>query len=226
MVALGCPPEKTVPPPGSHVFQRYRTILEFSSEIIRPNALMKISHKFNFYEDWTQNVTSTKTAMPLDILRNYAPTKKTAPSPGGHVFQQIATNFQLCQDILRTNSSFTRKTGCHVFPQTRNNFKLSQDFIRTNVVTKFHEDWIIHEASRVLTRIYYSHFIHIIIKTAPPPGSHVLQRTATMFKHAQDILRTNVLNKFHEDRTKNVISILQGTKFHVFQQTGTIFECG
>ncbi|KAH3775651.1 hypothetical protein DPMN_177057 [Dreissena polymorpha] len=43
-------------------------------------------------------------------------------------------------------------------------------------------------------------------KNAPPPGSHVFQPTGIIFQHFQDIIRMNILTKFHEDRTVNVAS--------------------
>ncbi|KAH3813803.1 hypothetical protein DPMN_142272 [Dreissena polymorpha] len=39
----------------------------------------------------------------------------------------------------------------------------------------------------------------------PPPGDHVFQATGTIFKHV-DIIGTNLLTKFHDDRTLNVAS--------------------
>ncbi|KAH3798162.1 hypothetical protein DPMN_151752 [Dreissena polymorpha] len=69
-----------------------------------------------------------------------------------------------------------------------------------NLLTKFHTDWTIKVASRVLTRFYYSH----IRKIAPPFGSHVFQAKLTIFKLIQDISGTNLLSKFHEDRKINV----------------------
>ncbi|KAH3861485.1 hypothetical protein DPMN_024415 [Dreissena polymorpha] len=57
-------------------------------------------------------------------------------------------------------------------------FELIQDIIETNLLTKFHEDWTINVASRVLT----SH----ITKNAPP--------------------MTNLLTIFHQDWTINVAS--------------------
>ncbi|KAH3866200.1 hypothetical protein DPMN_029257 [Dreissena polymorpha] len=38
-------------------------------------------------------------------------------------------------------------------------------------------------------------------KTAPPPDGQVFQRTGTMFELYPDIIRTNVLNTFHEEWT-------------------------
>ncbi|KAH3886065.1 hypothetical protein DPMN_010066 [Dreissena polymorpha] len=56
---------------------------------------------------------------------------------------------------------------------------------------------------RVLTRFNYRHYI--IMKNAPPPGGHVFQPTGIIFELFQDdIIRMNLLTKFHDDRTINV----------------------
>ncbi|KAH3839985.1 hypothetical protein DPMN_113426 [Dreissena polymorpha] len=107
--------------------------------------------------------------------------------------------------------------------------------IGTNLLTKFHADWTRNVPSRVFTR-----------KTAPPTGIHVFQSTGTTFELNQDIIKTtiltnleidlgiigtNLLTKFHEDRTRNVASRVFTRKTappphggHVFQRTGTTFE--
>ncbi|KAH3713069.1 hypothetical protein DPMN_072836 [Dreissena polymorpha] len=61
------------------------------------------------------------------------------------------------------------------------------------------------EQTRKLTRFYYSHIYHIR-KNAPPLGSHVFQAKVTIFELIQDIIGTNHLSKFHEDRKINVAS--------------------
>ncbi|KAH3869872.1 hypothetical protein DPMN_033045 [Dreissena polymorpha] len=71
-------------------------------------------------------------------------------------------------------------------------FELIQDIIETNLLTKFHEDWIINVASRVLT-------------SAAPCG-HVFKATKTIFKLIKDIIGTNLLTKFYDDRKINVTS--------------------
>ncbi|KAH3704918.1 hypothetical protein DPMN_079979 [Dreissena polymorpha] len=78
------------------------------------------------------------------------PLQKNAPHPGGHDFQPTGIILKLV----------------HI--------------IGINLLTKFHEDWTINVASRVLTR-----------KTAPP---------------LCNIIETNLLTKFHEDWTINVVS--------------------
>ncbi|KAH3702262.1 hypothetical protein DPMN_077273 [Dreissena polymorpha] len=128
----------------------------------------------------------------------------------------------------------------HVFQQTRTIFKLIQDIVRKNVLTKFHEDWTINVTSRVLTRFYYTlkpYKFHddwtknvTSRETATPPGSHVFQPTRTIFELVQDIIIKTVLTKFHEDWTINVTSrvLTRQTALppggHVFHPTETIFE--
>ncbi|KAH3740073.1 hypothetical protein DPMN_046768 [Dreissena polymorpha] len=155
---------------------------------------MKILTKF--HEDRTINVVSrAKNALPL----------------GSHVFQANVTIFDLIQDIIKTNlltcsQGFTiaiyshiRKNasplGSHVLQANVTIFKLIQEIIQTNLLTKFHEDWTLNVASRVLTR-----------KTAPPPGGHVFSPIWTIFELVRDINKTNVLTKFHDDWAKIVTS--------------------
>ncbi|KAH3840849.1 hypothetical protein DPMN_114306, partial [Dreissena polymorpha] len=99
------------------------------------------------------------------------------PAPGGHVFKATKTIFKLIQDIIGKNL-LTEKNA----PPR----ELFNDIIGMNLLTKFHEDWTINVAFRVLTRFYYSH----IRKNAPPLGSHVFS--------SKDIIETNLLTKFHE----------------------------
>ncbi|KAH3825045.1 hypothetical protein DPMN_126907 [Dreissena polymorpha] len=172
-------------------------------------------------------------------------TRKSAPLPGGQVFQATGAIFELVQDIIGTNHLtkfhddrtinvasrvLIRKNaplpGGNVFKETETIFKCIQDIIGTNILTKFHEDRKINVASRVLTR-----------KNAPPPGGHVFQPTRIIFQLFQDITGMNLLTKFHEHRALNVASRVL-TRFyyshirknvphlssHVFQANVTIFE--
>ncbi|KAH3693199.1 hypothetical protein DPMN_192601 [Dreissena polymorpha] len=94
-------------------------------------------------------------------------------------------------------------------------FSAAKDFIRTNVLTKFygeinspppgghfHEDWtinvILNRTINVASRV----------KNVPPLGDHNFQATGTIFELVQDIIRTNLLTKFHDDWTINVASRL------------------
>ncbi|KAH3817292.1 hypothetical protein DPMN_118825 [Dreissena polymorpha] len=51
-------------------------------------------------------------------------------------------------------------------------------------------------------------------KTAPPPGSHVIQLTGTIFELNSHIKETNVLTKFHEHWAKNVTSRVEKCPVH------------
>ncbi|KAH3859556.1 hypothetical protein DPMN_102373 [Dreissena polymorpha] len=123
--------------------------------------------------------------------------------------------------------SLLRKNAClpggNAFQQTGTIFELIQD-ITTNVLNHFNLDLTINVTFRVLTTFYYSY----IPRKAPSP--HVFQQTETIFELIQDITRTNVLTKFHLDRTINVTSRVLTRKNapppggHVFQPTGTILK--
>ncbi|KAH3828243.1 hypothetical protein DPMN_130196 [Dreissena polymorpha] len=147
---------KNAPPLCSHVILANVTISELI-ETILPTE---------FHEDWTINVASR-------VL-----TRKNAPPPAGHIFKATETIFELVQDIIgmhhltkfhedwtinvasrvltRFYYSHTSKNapplGSHVFQANETIFELIQYIIETNLLTKFHEDWTINVASRVLTR--------------------------------------------------------------------------
>ncbi|KAH3717180.1 hypothetical protein DPMN_059960 [Dreissena polymorpha] len=169
-----------------------RQLLETQANIIRTNVLTK------FHEELTINVT-------FRVL-----TRINSPLPGGYVFQQKGTIFELIQDIIRTNPHIKKCPApwrpC--FSTNLNHFKLIQYIIRTNVLTK------------VLTSFYNSHnwtkFPHIVgtnlltQKNTPPPGSHfhedqtihVASRHPDPFSNSSiDIIGTNLLTKFHDDWT-------------------------
>ncbi|KAH3846434.1 hypothetical protein DPMN_088735 [Dreissena polymorpha] len=149
--------------------------------------------------------------------------------------------------MLRENIIRTILLTNHVFQANIIIFELIQDIIETNLLTKFHEDWTINVASRVLTKknapplaammnlltkFHEDWTINMAsrVKNAPPLDSHVFQAKITIFKLIQDIIGTNFLTKFHEDRKINVASRVLTRKnappfgSHVFQPTGIIFE--
>ncbi|KAH3889947.1 hypothetical protein DPMN_014014 [Dreissena polymorpha] len=87
-------------------------------------------------------------------------------------------------------------TGGHVFSPIWTIFELVREINETNVLTNFHDDWAKIVTSRVFTRFLYSQ----IMKTAPPTGGHVFQRTGTTFELNQHITKTNILTNFELDR--------------------------
>ncbi|KAH3893544.1 hypothetical protein DPMN_017692 [Dreissena polymorpha] len=66
-----------------------------------------------------------------------------------------------------------------------------------------------HPGSHVFeqTRTVIIHIQDMLTKkNALPPGDHVFQATETIFELVQDIIGTNLLTKFHDDRTINMAS--------------------
>ncbi|KAH3859373.1 hypothetical protein DPMN_102093 [Dreissena polymorpha] len=93
--------------------------------------------------------------------------RKNAPPPGVQFYNdrtinvvfRVLTRFHDDRTINVASRVLTRKnvppTWLPCFPTRRTIFKLVQyiiDLIGTNVLTKFHEDWTINVASRMLTR--------------------------------------------------------------------------
>ncbi|KAH3769949.1 hypothetical protein DPMN_171228 [Dreissena polymorpha] len=78
-------------------------------------------------------------------------------------------------------------------------------------MSKFHEDWEKNVSSRLFTCCHYIHIKKLphslaAMKNSPPIGSHFFQAKVTIFELIQDIIGTNHLSKFHEDRKINVAS--------------------
>ncbi|KAH3851895.1 hypothetical protein DPMN_094382 [Dreissena polymorpha] len=114
-------------------------------------------------------------------------------------------------------------TGGHVISSILTIFKLVRDINKTNVLTNFHDDWAKIVTSRPNRE--NCHYIHIEknatptgghvfspiwtifeLENCPPTGGHVFQRTGTTFELNQDIIKTNILTKSHEDWARNVTS--------------------
>ncbi|KAH3707828.1 hypothetical protein DPMN_067244 [Dreissena polymorpha] len=184
-----------------------------------------------YYEDLTINVT----------LRVLTRKMLSPPSPGGHVFQPTGTIFKLVQDIIGTNlyKAIEKKTGTI--------FELIQESIRTNVLTKFHNDWTINpppgghvfQPIHLLSKIHENGTIYVasrvqkastlvaIFFNRPESFWNSFDEDRTIhlaslvhiWKNAPpyDIIGTNIVTKFHEDRTMNEKHPAGG---HVFQPTG------
>ncbi|KAH3895300.1 hypothetical protein DPMN_019461 [Dreissena polymorpha] len=90
-----------------------------------------------FHEDWTKHLTSRvltkKMPCPLAAINNFNHKVKNVPLPGGHIFQQTRTIFEIIHDIISTivlTKVLTRKK----VPSPGSHYKI-------NVPTKFHGDW-------------------------------------------------------------------------------------
>ncbi|KAH3723760.1 hypothetical protein DPMN_049554 [Dreissena polymorpha] len=123
---------------------------------------------------------------------------KNAPSPGGHVFPLITNNFKLIRHINKTNVLTKFHLMGHVTRWIKTIFELNRRIQENNVLNKCNEDSAKNVSSRLFTRF---HFIYRE-KTAPHPGDHIFSLITNIFKLNQDIHKTNVLTKFHDDWTK------------------------
>ncbi|KAH3837480.1 hypothetical protein DPMN_110871 [Dreissena polymorpha] len=176
--------EKIAPSLGGHVVSLITTI--------KNNVLTK------FHDDWPKNVTLR--TVPIFSLYTYI---GNCPPPGGHVFQMIMTIFELVRDIHKTN----------VLTNFNNDMQKRKITYpgghETNVLTKCHEDWTKNMTSYKTSSPPGGHFhedwatiVTSRVKTAPHPGGQ--PNILTNFELGRGIIQTNVLTKFHEDRTVNV----------------------
>ncbi|KAH3889365.1 hypothetical protein DPMN_013419 [Dreissena polymorpha] len=143
--------------------------------------------------------------------------------------------FQLVQEINKTNV-LTKKTApppwqlyiykTNLFTKFHDDWAKNVTSRESNVLTKFHENWTKNVTSRMFTCFHYTHIEKnapptdgakivtsrvLTRKTAQPTGGHLhedwaLNVTSTVLKLDRDIIGTNLLTKFHEDRTMNVAS--------------------
>ncbi|KAH3893444.1 hypothetical protein DPMN_017591 [Dreissena polymorpha] len=145
--------------------------------------------------------SSSAVSSRLFTCFHYIHIKKTAPLPGGHVFSLITTIFKLVRDIHITNAkhvtSRVKKT-----PPRRPCFLPIQTIIELNCP--------IQEKCPAQVGI----------------GSHIFQAKVTIFELIQDIIGTNHLSKFYEDRKINVASRENAPPpgGHVFQPTDIILK--
>ncbi|KAH3854547.1 hypothetical protein DPMN_097090 [Dreissena polymorpha] len=168
------------------------------------------------------------------------------PPPGNHVFQSTETIFELVQDITRANLltkfhedptinvASTVKTKqifmTHYGQQTMDKNDLEPHQKTSRIFNNNNNN----VASRVLTRENApppgSHSLQGKMPRPPPPGGHVFQPTGTIVELVQYFIGTNLLTKFHDDRTINVASRVLTRKNapphggHVFLPTGTNFQ--
>ncbi|KAH3719267.1 hypothetical protein DPMN_062099 [Dreissena polymorpha] len=174
---------KIAPPPCGNVFQQTGTIFVLVQYIIGTNLRTK------FHDDRKINVASR-----VLTRFDYSHIRKNAPYI---INTNLLTRFHEDRTINVASSVLTRKNATPPY------------IIETNLLTKFHHNRTINVASR---------------KNAPHPGGHVFQPTGTIFELIQDNIGTNLLTvltrknapppgghtnlliKFHEDRTINVAS--------------------
>ncbi|KAH3891930.1 hypothetical protein DPMN_016040 [Dreissena polymorpha] len=172
---------------------------ELTSQMLTPHAAQRTTYKRLPQKLTISTLCSVSRKSPKELPRYGSRHKSAGQKDGRTTDEQRQNNIPLLMEgekkLQHTNGKIDPPFGSHVFKANIIIFKLIQDIIETNLLTKFHEDWTINVASRVLTRKY-----------APPPGGHAFKATQTIFKLIQDIIGTNLLTKFHDDRTINVTS--------------------
>ncbi|KAH3851374.1 hypothetical protein DPMN_093854 [Dreissena polymorpha] len=229
------PYKEKCPAPLQPCFQANVTIFELIQDIIETNLLTKFHEDWTINvasRVLTRKNAQPPDIIGPNLLTKFHKdrkinkasrvlTRNNAPLPGIRVFQPTSIIFELIQDIFGMNiltyyQDFTKAIyshirknapplGSHVFQANVTIFELIQDIIESNLLTKFHEDWTINVAFRVLTRKNAPPHHFRTRKKALPLGSHVFQANVTIFKLIQDIFETNLLTKFHEDWTINVV---------------------
>ncbi|KAH3696601.1 hypothetical protein DPMN_084077 [Dreissena polymorpha] len=123
-----------------------------------------------FQDNWTKHVCSIFS------------TRKTAPSPGDHVFQQTTAIYKLGRAIIRAHA----KTEFHEDCNKSVTFGEITSNSAQNLSSNVHEDCTIN--------------VTFSVQTAPRPVGHVFQ----LFK----LGRNKCSNQLHEDRAINVASRL------------------
>ncbi|KAH3853195.1 hypothetical protein DPMN_095717 [Dreissena polymorpha] len=166
----------------SHVFQQTRTFFIHIQDIIQTNILTNHKGKnaltmFKLVQDIMRTNLLTKFHDDLTINVD-----SRVPHPlGGHDRTIIVASRVLTRNKMYEDQNINEKCPApsgHVFQPTGIIFILVRDIIVMNLRTKFHIDWTINVASRVLTRFYYSH----IRKNAPPLCSPVFQANIIIFE--------------------------------------------
>ncbi|KAH3694011.1 hypothetical protein DPMN_081450 [Dreissena polymorpha] len=156
-----------------------------------------------FYDDWAKNMTSIVHVIQLTgtILQLNSRIKETNVLTNFHenLAKHVTSRVFTCFHYIHMEKNATH-TGGHVFSPIWTIFALVRHINKTNVLINFHDDWAKTVTSRVFTR-----------KRAPPTGGHLhedwaLNVTSTVFEFDRDIIGTNLLTKFHENRTINVAS--------------------
>ncbi|KAH3890108.1 hypothetical protein DPMN_014179 [Dreissena polymorpha] len=142
-------------------------------------------------------------AQTISPLRNgNIGSQKNAASHCGLAFQPTKAIFELTQDIItKNNMHLTFKVFARIIPPPIDHgFYFGHiwenspspgghDFIPNGTIFKLVKDTI---------------RMNRFSKNPLPPGGHVYQLTETFFKLVHDIFETNLVTKFHEDRTTDM----------------------
>ncbi|KAH3812135.1 hypothetical protein DPMN_140558 [Dreissena polymorpha] len=90
-------------------------------------------------------------------------------------------------------------------------FELVRDINKTNVLTNIHDDWAKIVTSRVFTRESCPALWQPCFSTTFELNQHIITANIlTHFELDRDFIGTKLLTKFHEYRTRNVASRIDG----------------
>ncbi|KAH3850099.1 hypothetical protein DPMN_092505 [Dreissena polymorpha] len=137
-----------------------------------------------------QNVTSR-----VFTCFYYIHIEKTALLPGGNVFHRFLTKFYEDWTNIVTSRVFIRKTAPHPGGHTK-------------ILTKLHEDWASNVTSTVFKRFLNSNqTTNVATRVFTRQNVDEGRRTTDKrLKHILDIVYTNILTKFYQDRVVSMAS--------------------
>ncbi|KAH3797882.1 hypothetical protein DPMN_151471 [Dreissena polymorpha] len=176
----------------------------------RLNKLTSYPQRFTYIRDLIVKQATHRylPRLPTDTTHRYLPRYNKLPTDTTHRYLPRFAHL--------------RGTNPKTSPEQSAIFQLVQEINKTNVLTKFHDDKcsitrktapfptggyvFFIDQDHLPTHLRYIKIVTSRVKTAPPTGGHVFQRTRTTFKLNQHIIKADILTKFHENRAKNVTS--------------------
>ncbi|KAH3752156.1 hypothetical protein DPMN_186768 [Dreissena polymorpha] len=182
---------KNAPPPGGHVFQPTGIIFELVQDIIGMNLLTK------FYEDQTINKASRVLTRFYYSYNQWHDMTSSTAEPG------LLFPTHLMLKAMAKDAGFLKHK------------RITNHSVRKFLVQKLRNANIPPTETMAITGHknvqYITNYSNISVeqqqkKNAPPLGSHIFQANVIIFEHIQDIIKTNLLTKFHEDWTLIVAS--------------------
>ncbi|KAH3701424.1 hypothetical protein DPMN_076410 [Dreissena polymorpha] len=163
------------------------------------------------WTDGRRKKTDPKTSSEQSVMSIYSkPKRKSVTDRLTDRLTDRQTNRQTNRRTLRSLYALLRGIKMRVF--TRFLYSLIKK-TAPPPGGHFHDDWAKNHVFQRTGPIFELYSLSTK-KTAPQTGGHVFQRTETTFKPNQHIIKTNIstndllLTKFHEDRTRNVASIV------------------
>ncbi|KAH3817523.1 hypothetical protein DPMN_119061 [Dreissena polymorpha] len=147
--------------------------------------LKKIHNHIRIFHhgDWTINATESEKAPPLD----------------GHVFHDIiGTLYRVLKRFFesRTIAPTDNRSNAKFDKADSRSYDVLTGRTRLSGLSNNERLSALAKQRATVRPMKFSERL----KNAPPPGAHVFEPTGTIFQLAQDIILTNLLTKFHDDR--------------------------